>query len=277
MAEKVVSSAWWLVTSPHRVITPADAEFIEKLVSNERVVYDYCIATEMEPGADEPHTHLALRFTESVVPWFGGPAAHLHGWNLESPVLPGDESWELMLNYVKKSGSYTHRREIIPYPYNIDNPTWKDWQRYVLDFPRFNRKIIIVVDKYGGIGKTFLAGWHDVRHRAILVPPMDSHRDIMRMIFSQEVVSGLIFIDIPRALSRRQMRAIYAAAESIKDGKAYDERYQWRVKRFDTPKVVIFTNDEPDRRQLSPDRWVIIYPERDGSFTIGKHEESEVS
>lgn len=269
MTQKVVASSWWMLTSPHRVLSDSESKFLDRMLKNRNIVYDYCRAVEVEPGADVPHTHVAIRFCEPIIPWFGGASANLHGWNIECPsTLSGDESWELMLQYVKKNGNYEHLREIIPFPYNVEHPVWKPWQQYVLDLPRFDRKIIIVVDRIGGIGKTFLAGWFDVRHRAVLVPPMESHRDIMRMIYAQDVVGGLVFIDIPRALSKRQMRAIYAAAESVKDGKVYDERYQWRVRRFDTPKVVVFTNDEPDRSQLSRDRWLVIYPRGDGSFSV---------
>lgn len=265
--QRVTSSNWWLLTSPHKVLDENEIRFLDGLYQSENL-FDYCRCTELEPGADEPHVHVALRFGMPIVPWFGGSSQNLHGWNIESPILAGDEAWERMLEYVKKTGNYYHKREIIPYPYNIANPIWKPWQQYILDYPRFNRKIIIVLDEIGGIGKTFLAGWHDVRHKAILVPPMDSHRDIMRMINSHDMSSGMVFIDVPRALSRRQMRGIYAAAESIKDGKSYDERYEWHVKRFDTPKVVIFTNDMPDKRQLSLDRWIIIKPHKDGTFEI---------
>lgn len=269
MTKTVVASKWWMLTSPHRDMTYDDERFLHRLLDSP-IVYDWCTTVETEQGADMPHMHVALRMTEAVVPWFGGAQMHLPGWHVEAPVVAGDEAWELMLDYCKKTGEYTHKREYIPHPYHDPNPCWRPWQQYVLDQPRDGREIIVVVDKCGGCGKTYLAGWHDARHKAVLVPPMDSHKDIMRMVYAQHIIRD-VYIDIPRALSKRQMRAIYAAAESIKDGKVYDERYQWHCRRYDTPKVVIYTNDEPDRTQLSPDRWIIVYPQRNGTFDVWAH------
>lgn len=268
MTGTVVESKWWLSTSPHKTDEELDKdmEWIEKFAATTDV-YDICIARELEEGADLPHIHMAVRLTRSMTPFWGGSSDKLRGWNNECPLTGGEDGWERMLAYVKKTGSYYHRREVIPYPYNVDKPVWKPWQQWVLDQPRENRKIIVIIDTVGGIGKTFLAGWHDCRYQAIMVPPFDSHRDIMRYVMSHKVIHD-VYIDIPRALSKDKMRTIYAGAESIKDGKVYDERYMLQVRRFSTPKVVIFTNDEPSLSQLSLDRWIFCYPFKDGSFKV---------
>lgn len=271
----VTVSKWWLSTSPHYdeehiKQKPADLAFIAKLQLNP-LVYDFCMAEEVEPGGDPDvtHIHFAVRLKESYSPWWGGASEHLKGWNNEcpGPQQPGEDGWQMMLDYVKKHGEYYHKREVIPYPYNVDEPVWKPWQQFIVDFPVGTRDIIVVVDEIGGVGKTFLAGWHAVRYKAIMVPPFDSHRDIIRMVFEHKVVTT-VYIDVPRALSKRQMKAIYGAAETIKGGRVYDERYRWRQRWFDMPKVVIFTNDEPDVTQLSRDRWLFVYPRADGTYKV---------
>lgn len=67
----------------------------------------------------------------------------------------------------------------------------------------------------------------------------------------------LYIFDIPRALDKKQQKQFYAGIESIKDGYAYDDRYKFREKWFDSPIVWVFTNVLPDMNYLSSDRWKI--------------------
>lgn len=218
-------------------------------------VYDYCISIEDDDDA-MPHIHIAVRYATEIPNIFTSDGGIFRGWNLQ---LVPEPRWDLALEYTKKGGVYNHLRERLPRMYADPSPTWRPWQQAVLDVVDDPRKIVCVVDEKGGSGKTFLAMWHAVRYRAVILPLLRSYQDMMRCIYAQP--AKMYFIDIPRALSKKQQKEVYAAAESIKNGYAYDDRYQFKRRYFDPPKVVIYTNQMPDMEQLSIDRWIFIYPQ----------------
>ena len=51
----------------------------------------------------------------------------------------------------------------------------------------------------------------------------------------------------------------YKILELIKDGSATSPEYDGRVLNFKMPNVwIVFANREPDRKELSQDRWIIL-------------------
>lgn len=246
-------SKCWLLTSPHRQLTRVEQDWIGNPPA---MLYDYCIASEGDIDDGSIHTHLALRWEVEVDALY--LSRNWPGWHID--VLEEHE-WDRTVDYTKKDGNYYHRRECIPKPYDDPAPTWRKWQRAVLDAVAKNepRKVICVVDERGGAGKTYLAMWHAVRHLAIYVPCMH-YQDIMRMAYANRVPRWYIY-DIPRALTRKQMSQVYSSAETLRDGYCYDDRYEWRSRIQESRPVVIYTNVMPDPKQLSSDRWTYIYPE----------------
>lgn len=247
LKKSIILSKCWLVTSPHRELTESESEYIQSIKQG---AYDWCLALEGE--GDELHYHFAVRFPQEVVNLF----ECLSGWNVQ--VVP-EHRWDLCLDYCKKLGFYEHLREKLPAVYANPEPVWRPWQKAVLDAAADPRKIICVVDERGGTGKTFLAMWHAVRHRAVIVPMLRTYQDLMRVVYSNP--SSMYFCDLPRALTRRQQKDIFAAAETIKNGYAFDERYSFRRRFFDSPKMVIYTNVVPANELLSADRWLFICPD----------------
>ncbi len=66
-------------------------------------------------------------------------------------------------------------------------------------------------------------------------------------------------IDMPRALLMKHVAArLFAAFETLKSGYAYDKRYKGSYVYFKIPKVVVFTNTEPEHTLLTGDRWDIL-------------------
>lgn len=242
------ASKCWLITSPHRALTPMEWARVNDL--KERV-YDYCLAEEGEH--EDYHVHMAVRYETEVL---NGFHMMFPGWHVD---LVMEGQWDKVIDYCKKEGNYTHKQEKIPEVYANEHPVWRSWQKKVLDYPNDDRKVICVVDERGNVGKTFLAMWHCVRHKAVYIPVMRGYQDIIRMVYASP--AKMYFVDLPRALTRKQQKDIYAAAETIKNGYAYDDRYEWKFRYFNAPKIVIFTNVMPDSELLSPDRWVYIYPQ----------------
>lgn len=242
----------WLLTSPHRQLTDLEKCSMGYI---KKVAYDWCVGEE--GTGDEYHVHFYVRFPSESGNLFSGKNGYLPGWNVQI-VRDGDE--DLVLDYVKKDGSYEHLREHLPAMYADDNPEWRPWQQQALDMSSNHRQVICVVDEKGNTGKTYLAMWHAVRHRAVMLPLVKSYTDIMRAAFLQP--SRMYFIDLPRAdCTKKQLREVYAAVETIKNGYAFDDRYTFRKRYFDSPRVIVFANKMPDMSLLSADRWQFIYPE----------------
>ena len=64
-------------------------------------------------------------------------------------------------------------------------------------------------------------------------------------------------VDMPRSMPQREMVEFFAGVGSIKNGRAYDKRYNYKARRFDRPQVFLFTNVMPFFNFMSADRWAI--------------------
>lgn len=147
-----------------------------------------------------------------------------------------------------------------------DEPKWWPWQQQVLDSIKIkdNRTVDVVVDdglgttqdNGGKMGKSTLSLWLGCRGLARRVPIQKEARDISRMVMCCDV-TPIYFIDLPRGTSHTCQNAMYSAIEEIKNGYAYDDRYSFKEKYFDPPRVWVFTNSMPDMSLLSKDRWRI--------------------
>jgi len=53
------------------------------------------------------------------------------------------------------------------------------------------------------------------------------------------------------------MHQLWSAIETIKGGYAYDDRYSFKEKFFDPPRVIVYTNElnSETKSLLTPDRW----------------------
>lgn len=253
---KNLSNAW-LITSPHYsdgIIPDSDSDALPFIYSK---AYDFCLGWHGDAEDGSLHQHLALRFDAAVSPsWMQNM---LPFWHYQPVDI---ESWKMVVDYCRKDGIYQWKREKLPLIYSNPNPSWRPWQQRVLDLIDENeaRKVICVVDSRGGSGKTFLALWHAVRNRAVYCP-IQQYRDVMRQAYARPT-RWSYFFDLPRALTNRNMKHIFAAAETIRNGYAYDDRYEWKDRYWSPVPVVIYTNIEPDASQLSSDRWIYIYPEQ---------------
>lgn len=146
----------------------------------------------------------------------------------------------------------------IPKQYkNIPNGGWYKWQQNVIDeiaTEPDTRTINTIVDSEGAHGKSYISNYLACRGIARKLPPLNDYRDLMRMVMDTPD-SRCYFIDIPRALDKSKLKNFYGAIEDIKNGYAFDDRYRFQEKYFDTPHIFVFTNCEPDYNLLTKDRW----------------------
>lgn len=138
------------------------------------------------------------------------------------------------------------------------NIVWKSWQETVINMimkTPDDRHINVIIDNEGNKGKSFLTMYLASFKMARNVPQMKDHRDILRLVMDMPESPCYIF-DLPRATSKNDQHSIYSAIEQIKNGYAYDDRYNYKEKFFEPPHIFVFTNQEPDTSLLSNDRWV---------------------
>lgn len=126
-----------------------------------------------------------------------------------------------------------------------------------------DRTVDIIVDTGGNIGKSVLTNYMSVHHGAMDFPLIESHKDILQNAYGMlagqpEDITPVFIIDLPRAIRKDRVAFIFAAIETLKNGRCADQRYTYRSKRFNTPYIIVFTNERPNPEWLSPDRWTFL-------------------
>lgn len=133
-----------------------------------------------------------------------------------------------------------------------------DWQQSVINKLGVwdTRTINCIVDGKGNTGKSILVGWIRAHRLGRALPPVNDYKDLMRVVCDLPTARNYM-IDMPRALKKDKLSGFFGAIESIKNGYAYDDRYNFTEKIFDSPNIWVFTNSYPDYNLLSGDRWRI--------------------
>jgi hypothetical protein len=146
---------------------------------------------------------------------------------------------------------------------DIKNVILRPWQESLLEYIKpSNREIIWVVGRKGNEGKTwfqeFLAskfGWHrvicgmDIRMKKSSICHILSKRSLM--------TTDIFLFDVGKARTEEEMK--YDVLEKIKNGRTLASKFDSKELKFHTPNiVVVFSNEKPDIKQLSKDRWKIF-------------------
>lgn len=130
------------------------------------------------------------------------------------------------------------------------------WQKKIIDMVDVFeiRKVDVIIDTIGGKGKSSLVRYLGCLGKAKKIPFANDYKDLMRMVMDMPTQS-MYFVDMPRAIGKERLYQLYGAIEEIKSGYAFDDRYSFKDKYFDPPRVVVITNTKPDLKLLSSDRW----------------------
>lgn len=133
----------------------------------------------------------------------------------------------------------------------------RDWQLQLLNElrdTRDDRKVIWYVDKEGGFGKsTFGIHLDDLSEGYHYFESKFPRKDLLFLLTKEKDIKAII-LDIARA--DHQMFD-YGVLEILKNGFFRNAKYEGAKCRFDPPTVIVFANFEPDKTQLSEDRWDI--------------------
>lgn len=108
------------------------------------------------------------------------------------------------------------------------------------------RKVRWYYDAAGASGKSFFAANYDAAKSYVVTG--GRHADIYVSYYYEPVV----FFDLARSAIDK---VPYEVMENFKNGYFLSTKYQVKRMRFNIPHVIVFANFEPDRTQLSADRW----------------------
>ncbi len=263
-------------------------------------------ALQFERGKENnlPHFHMCLRFKEGIAySNLCKKVARLVGSKLKFAVkvIVGnkkskDGGWSESYSYCTKK--YTR---ILGLP--VECRKKYDWSVYEKSLDKFQervvniiheqgiREIFFIVDKRGGIGKSYLKSYlvwlsrvgspYSEYFAVDLCSSLERPRDVMQSVMNvckmaREMYSKdlkeenlLVLIDIPRGGTDQRNGVEFAKVlEKLKQGSLSDERYKHTEDFIMSPKVVVFLNDDirgvtiPDKEKgyyLSVDRVDVLY------------------
>lgn len=179
-------------------------------------------------------------------------------------ILPGghwsetSEHGQLNFDYVEKEGHFWRSWETALGRFmRLDMYPWQNEIMSRLE-QQNDRKVMVIVDRYGNSGKTAIAMRLTAEHKGAYCPELEDAKDYMAWALAHKT-AGTFCLDIPRAGDVRKDTAIWKAVEQMKNGYLWDKRHHWQEAFIMPPKVLVLTNDEPDRSLLSRDRWDIGY------------------
>lgn len=135
----------------------------------------------------------------------------------------------------------------------------KNWQSAILRLigkKPDDRKVFWFYDEIGGIGKSVFCKHLILRHNALVIS--GSKRDIKYAISEQIRTKDLdiVVIDISRS---EYNNVSYSAIENIKNGFFFSGKYESGMCVFNTPHVIVFANESPERSRMSMDRWKVFH------------------
>ena len=163
---------------------------------------------------------------------------------------------------------------------NVDEVVLKPWQKTVfdmIDHPS-DRTLIWIIGIEGNEGKTFLQKYIKQIYgtRRVLKTELNARKsDVAYMLSQTSLTCKDIFLF---NLLRSDAEVTYGLLENIKDGYLVSVKYKTKEVKIKIPNVVmVFSNDYPDEKQLSKDRWEVYtidddelemtYPKKRSDFT----------
>jgi len=121
--------------------------------------------------------------------------------------------------------------------------------------PADDRKIIFVIDKQGGQGKTWFAKHYCKLHSdAQYMEPAKK----VDMAYALLNTIRVLFLNITRTTESDKQDYLYSFIESVKDGMVFSPKYESRMKYLGKVHVVVMMNQDPNMELLSNDRYSLI-------------------
>ena len=146
---------------------------------------------------------------------------------------------------------------------DIENVILRSWQDSLLHYLKpSNREIIWVIGRKGNEGKTWFQEYMESKYGwGKVICGMDikmKKSTICHVLAKRSLMSTEIFLfDVGKAFTYDGVN--YELLEKIKNGRVLASKFDSKELKFKTPNiVVVFSNEAPEVKQLSIDRWKIF-------------------
>lgn len=132
-----------------------------------------------------------------------------------------------------------------------------------------DRKIYWFTDFGGNTGKSKFTKWICLRNSRAVKVPFGSASQLRSSIISMGP-KRVYMLDIPRTIGQDDdMKAIYSLLEDLKNGFVVSSMYgKNAVLLMDPPHVVVFSNQFPEDKRMSADRWVTYGIHKDNTVEL---------
>ena len=167
--------------------------------------------------------------------------------------------------YCSKEGNFISNIEFEPETHVYAKMTYdmlRNNQKEIVDLfdndedPLFGRKVHWFFELEGNWGKSIVCKYLVDNREALIV--QGKNNDILyavqQYIQIQKKSPKIVVFDCPRC---NQGHVSFQAIESIKNGCLFSGKYEGGMLRFDSPHVIVFSNEHPAGDELSLDRWEI--------------------
>ena len=129
------------------------------------------------------------------------------------------------------------------------------------------RAVFWIIGCKGNEGKSWFQGYLETFYgyaRVVRLELSNNSPNILHALLKRPLSTTDIFLfNGTRATSDTCQN--YSILENIKDGCAISSKYNSEIVKFKTPNtVIIFTNNQPDKKRLSADRWRVYSINKDG-------------
>lgn len=173
------------------------------------------------------------------------------------------DAFYMMKEDTRKDGPWTDKDEVVVQTTQLK--MYKSWAERPFQTTLRNmasefdlRKIDLIYDATGNCGKSLFSEAMEYDGLAEEIPPFRLMDDIFQWVCSRPKKKCYI-VDMPRGMKKDKLGDFYSGIEVIKNGVAYDKRYNAKKVRFDRPRVFVFTNTLPCLDLMSKDRWNIWF------------------
>jgi hypothetical protein len=146
------------------------------------------------------------------------------------------------------------------------------WQRQILSLvakePN-DRQIYWIHNARGNVGKSKLMKYLCCKGLAKRVPGGNSQQ--LRTVMVQKGASRCYVVDLPRARGRDdRLSDLFSALEELKNGWVESSMYGKEATLFmEPPHVIVMSNDPPDLRLASADRWRVYHVDDAKRLALG--------
>ena len=147
--------------------------------------------------------------------------------------------------------------------FNVGEFELRPWQKDLMKLMNepTKRQVIWIKGRAGNEGKSWMQEYIQSYYgtkRVVRLAAKNKTSNIAQVLRKRQLATTDIFM-FNDARSKNQETVNYEMLENIKDGQAEASKYNSEIIKFRTPNiVVVFSNENPERKELSSDRWNIF-------------------